>query len=128
MLEPVREPRLAGSTQWSYWKLFRLSIDAITGYSTLPLRIWSWIGFFVASLSLLLAVYFLIKALVFGDPVAGFPTLVVVILLSSGVQMIGLGVIGEYLGRLYLEAKRRPVYIAREVVGARSRDRASKAP
>jgi len=112
----VREERKAGRTTWSYLKLLRFSIDAITGYSTVPLRIWSWIGFAVAFVSLLYGIYFFVKSLILGDPVAGFPTLIVVILFVSGVQMIGLGVIGEYLGRLYLEAKRRPIYIAREIV------------
>ena len=116
-VEFVRERRAAGRTSWNYLKLIRFSIDAITGYSTVPLRIWSWIGFVVALMSLLFGIYFLVKALLLGDAVAGFPTLVVVILFSAGVQMMGLGVIGEYLGRLYLEAKRRPIYIARAVVG-----------
>ncbi|MCX5514642.1 glycosyltransferase [Kaistia algarum] len=119
----VREARSAGQTSWSYLKLMRYSIDAITGYSTVPLRIWSWVGFVVASISLIYGIYFFVKALVLGDPVAGFPTLITVTLFASGVQMMGLGVIGEYLGRLYLEAKRRPIYIAKDVIGRGSKDR-----
>lgn len=119
----VRENRAAGTTSWNYLKLFRFSIDAITGYSTLPLRIWTGVGFVVASLAVLFGVFFLVKSMVYGDPVAGFPTLVVAILFSAGVQLIGLGVIGEYLGRLYLEVKRRPIYIASAVVGRADRSR-----
>ncbi|MCX5493866.1 glycosyltransferase family 2 protein [Kaistia dalseonensis] len=127
-VEFVREKRSAGSSTWSYMRLLRFAIDGITGFSTVPLRMWSWLGFTIAILSFVYGVYFVVKALIIGDPVAGFPTLVAVILFLSGMQMIGLGVMGEYVGRLYMEAKQRPVYIAREVIRSRAETSASSDP
>jgi hypothetical protein len=122
-VEYVREARRVGRSRFSYLRLFRFGLDGITGFSTVPLRVWSLIGSAVALFAFAYSAYFFVKALFWGDPVAGFPTLIISILFLSGLQMIGLGVMGEYLGRLYMEAKRRPVYVAREVVRRADRQR-----
>ena len=107
----AREPRAAGSTKFNYWKLWNLAIEGITGFSTAPLRISTYLGLFTALVALAYGLYVAVKAWMYGDPVAGWPTMMAVILLLGGVQLIALGMIGEYLGRLYVEAKQRPLYV-----------------
>ncbi len=109
-----REPRQAGTTKWNYWRLAQLAIEGITSFSTAPLRLATWVGLGAAGMSFVYGLWVLIKALFHGDPVRGYPTLMLVILFLGGVQLLALGVIGEYLGRNYAESKRRPLYFVEE--------------
>ncbi|MBY7735271.1 glycosyltransferase family 2 protein [Francisella philomiragia] len=111
----AREERVAGQTKWNYWKLFKFSIDGITSFSRAPLEIWSYIGVFVALMSFLYGSFFILKSLVFGIDVPGYPSLITFILFFSGLQMIGIGMLGSYIGRIFIETKHRPLYIVREV-------------
>ena len=112
-----RAPRSAGTSKWSYWKLWNFALDGITGFSTLPLRLWSYFGALIALLSFIYAVYMIVKTLVLGIDVPGYASLMVVVLFLGGVQLITLGIFGEYLGRLYRESKRRPVYVVDRLYG-----------
>ena len=107
---PNRE-RSGGNTKWSFWKLFRYSIEGIVSFSSLPLTISSLIGIALCFLSLLLIVFVIVKKLVFGDPVAGWPSLVCIILLVSGLQHLCVGILGTYLARVFTEIKNRPMYV-----------------
>lgn len=115
-----RQPREAGSTKWSYWKLWNFAIEGITSFTTAPLRIASYLGLATAMIAFLHALWIVYKTLVWGEPVAGYPSLMVVILFLGGVQLITLGVIGEYLGRMFNETKQRPLYLAESYRPARS--------
>ena len=106
-----REPRLAGSSKYGWWKLWNFALEGITGFSTVPLRVATYLGLLTALVAFIAAVWVVVKALLWGDPVAGWPTMMVVILFLGGVQLIALGLIGEYLGRLYEESKQRPLYL-----------------
>lgn len=106
-----REPRVAGSSKFSYWKLWNFALDGITSFSTVPLRVTTYVGLLTALIALLYGVWIVARTLLHGDPVPGYPSLMTVILFLGGVQLIALGLIGEYLGRLYDEAKQRPLYL-----------------
>ena len=106
--------RRAGVSSWSYRKLFSLAIDGITSFTTAPLRISTIAGFVISMCAFLYMIYVFIKALIWGDPVQGYPTLVILILFLGGIQLLSLGIIGEYIGRIYNETKNRPDYIVRE--------------
>lgn len=110
-----REPRAAGTSKWHYWKLWNFALEGITGFSVAPLKVASYVGMFTALLAFAYAAYVLIKTLVSGDPVPGFPTLIVVIAFLGGLQLMAIGILGEYVGRLFLETKRRPLYVIEEV-------------
>lgn len=110
----LREPRHGGTTKWNYWRLAQLAIEGITSFSTAPLRLATWIGLASASLSFVYGLYVLTRTLLYGDAVRGYPTLILVILFLGGVQLLALGVIGEYLGRNYAESKQRPLYFVEE--------------
>lgn len=112
-----QQDRVAGESKWNFFSLLNLAIEGLTSFTTAPLRIASYIGGVVAFGSFLYALYHFIKTLVVGDPVAGFPTLIIVILFMGGLQLLALGILGEYVGRIFNEVKRRPVYIAREYNG-----------
>lgn len=105
-----RDARHAGDTKWNYWRLTNLAVEGITSFSTAPLRIATWLGLGAALLAFLYGIWVLLKVTLWGDPVRGYPTLMVVILFLGGAQLMALGVIGEYVGRTYAEAKRRPLY------------------
>jgi glycosyltransferase involved in cell wall biosynthesis len=109
-----RAPRVAGASQFNYWRLWNLAIEGITGFSTVPLRVATYVGLFSALGAFAFGVWIILRTLMWGDPVAGWPSLMVVIALLGGLQLMALGIIGEYLGRLYLEAKQRPLYIIDE--------------
>lgn len=111
IVEYRRAERSAGDTKFNGWKLWNLALEGITSFSTAPLRIWTYIGFFVASLSFLYGAYMIVGKLIFGNPVPGYPSLLVSILFLGGIQLIGIGVLGEYIGRIYVEVKQRPRYI-----------------
>lgn len=106
--------RVAGKSSWNFFSLFNLAIEGITSFTTAPLRMSSILGFVIAILSFGLMLFHLIKALIWGDPIQGFPTLVVLILFLGGIQLLSIGILGEYLGRVFNESKHRPVYIVRE--------------
>ena len=113
-LEYENVERVAGETKWSFWKLFKYAIDGIVGFTTLPLRLATFTEIFVSMFGFLYMLYIVVKALVFGDPVAGFPSLIVIIALLGGIQLLFLGIIGEYLAKTYMETKKRPIYIIKE--------------
>ena len=106
-----REARIAGHTKFNFWKLWNLALEGITSFSTAPLRISTYLGLITALIALAYGIYVIVKAWMYGDPVAGWPSMMAVILFLGGVQLIALGMIGEYLGRLYVEAKQRPLYV-----------------
>lgn len=106
----LREPRQAGSSKWNYWRLAQLAIEGITSFSTVPLRLATWVGLGSAGLAFVYGGWVFVHALIYGDRVRGYPTLMLVVLFLGGVQLLALGVIGEYLGRNYAESKRRPLY------------------
>ena len=116
-LEYDRLPRYKGRTKWNYWQLWNLAIEGITSFSALPLKVWSYMGLFISLAAFLYALFLIIRTLIFGIDVPGYASLMVAILFMGGVQLISLGVIGEYLGRIYAEVKRRPLYLIRDTYG-----------
>ncbi|MBQ1507831.1 MAG: glycosyltransferase family 2 protein [Erysipelotrichaceae bacterium] len=108
--------RVAGETKWSFWKLFKYAIDGIVGFTTAPLRIATVLGILVSMFGFGWMLYIVIKALTIGDPVAGYPSLIAIICLLGGIQLLVIGIMGEYLGRTYMETKRRPSYVIREIL------------
>ena len=113
-LEFENTERIAGETKWSFWKLFVYAIDGIVAFSTAPLTMVSLIGLIMCLVAFLFIIVIIIRTLVFGDPTNGWPSMVCIILLVSGIQLSCLGIIGQYMAKTYLEAKRRPIYIVRE--------------
>jgi len=111
VVEYSRAERCAGESKFNGWKLWNLALEGITSFSTFPLRVWTYIGLFVASLSFIYGAWMIIDTLAFGNPVRGYPSLLVSILFLGGIQLIGVGVLGEYIGRIYVEVKERPRYI-----------------
>lgn len=108
-----REPRYAGKTTWNYWRLWNFAVEGVTSFSQVPLQLAAHLGLFVSVLAFLYAVYLIIGTMVYGNPIRGYPSIMVTLLFFGGVQLIALGVIGEYLGRIYDETKGRPVYLVR---------------
>ena len=106
-----RDARMAGNTKWSFLKLTRFAWQGITAFSTAPLKIATWLGLMSASVAFFYAAYFLIKSLLIGDDVQGFPTLVTIILFLGGLQLFCIGIMGEYIARIYNEVKQRPIYL-----------------
>lgn len=106
-----RDARVAGESKFNFWRLWNFALEGITSFSTAPLRIATYLGVATALLAFAYALWIVVKALIWSDPVAGWPTMMAVILLLGGVQLMALGLIGEYLGRLYAEAKQRPLYL-----------------
>jgi glycosyltransferase involved in cell wall biosynthesis len=113
-IEYVRETRYAGSTKFSWWRLWNLGIEGITSFSTLPLRIWTYVGLAGAVVTLLYGIFIVLRTLISGNDVPGYTSLFTAILFFSSVQLIGLGIMGEYVGRMYMESKRRPTYLVRK--------------
>ena len=114
-----RQPRIAGSSKFNYWRLWNFALEGITGFSTAPLRAATYVGFVTAAFAFVYGAWVVTKTLLWGEPVQGWPTLMAVVLFLGGVQLMALGVIGEYLGRLYLESKQRPLYLVQEWQPAR---------
>jgi glycosyltransferase involved in cell wall biosynthesis len=106
-----REARMAGRSSFGFWKLWNFALEGITSFSTAPLRVATYVGVMTAVLAFVFAIWVVLKALLWGDPVAGWPTMMAVILFLGGMQLVALGLIGEYLGRLYEESKQRPLYL-----------------
>ena len=112
-LEYENIERAAGETKWSFWKLFLYALEGIVAFSTMPLVLSSVFGILCCALALIMIIVVIIRTLVFGDPTSGWPSLVCIMLLLSGIQMLGIGVVGQYLAKTYLETKHRPIYLTR---------------
>lgn len=113
-LEFENVERRKGETKWSFWKLLWYSVDGITAFSTAPLSFAAVLGVFFCILAFILIVFIVIRTLIFGDPVSGWPSLVCILSLISGVQLFCLGILGQYLAKTYMEVKRRPIYLLKE--------------
>ena len=112
-----RQPRAAGESKWQYWKLWNFALEGIFSFSTVPLKIWTYFGVFVALSSLIYMNFIIIRTLVYGIDVPGYASLTVFILFFSGINMVGLGILGEYVGRMFIEVKQRPLYLIRDMSG-----------
>ncbi|MBV1702678.1 MAG: glycosyltransferase family 2 protein [Hyphomicrobiales bacterium] len=110
-------PRAAGQSKFSYRKLTRFALDGLMSFSSLPLRVWTYVGTAISSFALSMALYFLIETLIYGARAPGFPSLIVSLLFFAGVQLMSLGILGEYIGRIFSEVKRRPLYLVAERIG-----------
>ena len=122
-IEYDRDGRYAGETKWNYWRLWNFALEGITSFSVVPLKIASYMGFLAALVAFARGAYFVAKTLIYGDPVPGFPTLVVVVLFLGGLQLMALGIIGEYLARMFIEVKQRPLYLVQRRSRPRGRSR-----
>jgi len=116
-VEYDRAERAVGTTKFNYWKLWQLAIDGITSASTAPLRVWSYVGALIAVIAFVYAVFIGVRTLIYGADVAGYPSLMVATLFLGGVQLLSLGILGEYVGRILVETKKRPIYIVRDRIG-----------
>ncbi|RMT89447.1 hypothetical protein ALP39_03424 [Pseudomonas marginalis pv. marginalis] len=119
IVEYDRAPRSVGQSKFNAWKLWNLALDGITSFSTLPLRLWSYVGGCISLLALVYAGYLVLDKVLFGNDVPGYPSLMTAILFLGGVQLIGIGILGEYVGRIYMEAKHRPRYVVKDMVSRR---------
>lgn len=115
-----RDDRAAGSSKWNFFKLLSLAIEGITSYTTVPLRIATIMGILFSVGSFIYMLYFFIKSIIWGDPVSGFPTIIIVLLFLGGLILFSLGVLGEYIGRVFNEVKGRPAYFIREIDGKKT--------
>ena len=106
--------RVAGETKWNFWKLFLYSLEGITAFSTVPLTIASVFGILFCFIAFIMIIIIIIKTLIFGDPTSGWPSMVCIIMLVSGIQLFCIGIVGQYLSKTYLETKKRPIYIVKE--------------
>lgn len=113
-LEYENSERVAGETKWSFWKLFKYSIEGIIGFSTAPLMIASWMGVIMCVVAAFAIIFVIVRQLLFGGSAFGWPSLVCIIVLLGGIQLFCIGILGQYLAKTYLETKNRPIYIARE--------------
>jgi polyisoprenyl-phosphate glycosyltransferase len=110
----VRDPRADGETKWNYWGLWNFAIEGITSFTIAPLKIATYVGVMIAAFSFCYGLYIIVKTLLFGNPVPGYPSLMAVILFLGGIQLTALGIIGEYIGRIFVETKDRPLYVVNE--------------
>lgn len=110
----IRPQRSAGQTKWSYWKLWNFALDGIFNSSTLPLRLWAYFGIIISGISFIYAVWIIAKVLIYGKDTPGYASLAVLILFFGGIQLISIGVLGEYIGRIFSETKKRPIFIIKE--------------
>lgn len=108
--------RLYGESKFNTWKLWNFALEGITSFSIAPLKIWTYIGMFISSLSFMYAIFLIFKTLFFGADLAGYPSLMVAILFIGGIQLISIGILGEYIGRIYIESKKRPPYIIKKII------------
>jgi glycosyltransferase involved in cell wall biosynthesis len=109
--------RQHGTTKWNFRRLFRFAFDGITSFSTMPLRVWTYLGLLVSLMSIAAALYFALRTLLYGTDVPGYPSLIVSVMFFSGIQLMSLGIIGEYVGRIFAEVKRRPLYVVADALG-----------
>jgi glycosyltransferase involved in cell wall biosynthesis len=119
-VEYDRAERETGTTKYNYWKLWTLALDGITSASTVPLRIWSYVGAFVALFAIGFAGFLAVQTMIFGNPVPGYASIMTSVLFLGGIQLISLGVLGEYVGRILTETKQRPLYVVRDTIGIES--------
>ncbi|WP_449431437.1 glycosyltransferase family 2 protein [Pseudomonas putida] len=117
VVEYERASRAQGASSFNGWKLWNLALEGITSFSTVPLRLWSYLGGAIAFVALAYAAYLVAAKWMFGNPVPGYPSLMTAILFLGGVQLIGIGVLGEYIGRIYMESKHRPRYVVKGIAG-----------
>ena len=122
----ARQARVSGRSKWNYWKLLNLAIEGITSFSIAPLRMASFMGCLLAMLSILYMAYIVIRTLLYGGDVPGYPSLVSIILFIGGIQLLFLGIIGEYLGRIFNESKCRPLYFVKDYNGRLVKNRVGK--
>ncbi len=113
-LEYENVERVAGETKWSFWKLFKYSLEGIMAFSTVPLAIASWLGVIMCVIAAAAIAFIVVRALIFGDPTSGWPSLACIIIFMGGIQLFCIGVLGQYLAKTYLETKDRPIYICKE--------------
>lgn len=114
VVEYTQAHRSAGKSKFNGWKLWNLALEGITSFSTIPLRIWTYIGLTVSAVSFIYAAWMMIDKLIWGNPVPGYPSIMITILFLGGVQLIGIGVLGEYIGRIYIESKARPRFLIKK--------------
>src|SRR5471030_711394 len=114
IVEYVRAERVAGSTKFNGWKLWNLALEGITSFSTFPLRVWTYIGLIISAVSFIYGAWMILDTIVWGNAVRGYPSMIVSILFLGGVQLIGIGVLGEYIGRIYIETKSRPRFVLKK--------------
>jgi polyisoprenyl-phosphate glycosyltransferase len=112
-----RPERAAGETKWKYWRLWNYALDGIFSFSTLPLRVWTYLGMLVSAFAMFYMAWIIVRTLVVGVDVPGYASLLVVMLFFSGLNMVGLGMLGEYLGRVFIEVKQRPLYLVDKRIG-----------
>ncbi|AXM96183.1 glycosyltransferase family 2 protein [Pseudomonas plecoglossicida] len=117
VVEYERAPRTLGGSRFNAWKLWNLALDGITSFSTVPLRLWSYVGGAIAIMAFAYAALLVMDKLILGNPVPGYPSLMTAILFLGGVQLVGIGVLGEYIGRIYMESKHRPRYVVKRTLG-----------
>jgi polyisoprenyl-phosphate glycosyltransferase len=117
VVEYDRAPRAVGESKFKYWKLWTLAIDGITSASTLPLRVWSYLGALVALFAIAYAIFISIRTLIGGVEVPGYASTITAVLFLGGLQLLSLGIMGEYVGRILVETKQRPIYVVRETIG-----------
>jgi glycosyltransferase involved in cell wall biosynthesis len=111
-----RDERFAGETKWNYWRLWNLSLEGLTSFTIAPLKLSTYVGFFTALFAFLYGLYIFGKTIIVGDPVPGFPSIIVMVVFIGGMQLIVLGIIGEYLGRIFDETKYRPLYFVQDII------------
>ena len=117
VIDYSRPERASGSSKWKPWRLFNYALDGLFSFSTAPLRMWSYVGLLLSLFSLLYLLFVVAKTLILGVDLPGYASIVSIILFFSGINLIGLGILGEYLGRVFLEVKQRPVYLVRKKIG-----------
>ncbi|HZR37438.1 MAG TPA: glycosyltransferase family 2 protein [Nevskia sp.] len=125
LIEHPRPPRAAGQSNFNYRRLLRLAIEAITSFSTVPLRLWTWVGMVIAGISFLYGSFIVIRTLIQGNDVPGYASLIVAVMFFGGINLLSIGVLGEYVGRIFMESKQRPLYVVRKLHEAKP---ASSAP
>jgi len=116
-VEYRRARRVAGESKWKYWKLWNFALEGIISFSTLPLRVWSYCGIAIAAIGFLYMAFLALQTLIAGVDVPGYASLMVAVLFLGGLQLLTLGILGEYISRMFLEVKQRPVYLVRELHG-----------
>jgi glycosyltransferase involved in cell wall biosynthesis len=121
VVEYERARRVAGNSKFNGWKLWNLALEGVTSFSTVPLRLWTYVGGAVSIFAVLYAVYMVLDKILNGNSVPGYPSLMTAILFLGGVQLIGIGILGEYIGRIYIEAKHRPRYVVKDIIGGKDR-------
>jgi glycosyltransferase involved in cell wall biosynthesis len=118
--------RTTGETKWNYWRLWNFALEGITSFSSIPLKLWTYVGLFVAAMAFLYTGIIVVRTIIFGLDVPGYASLLTVVLFLGGIQLISLGVLGEYIGRIYTEVKGRPLYLVQGAYGFDERNRASE--